>query len=63
MGVSLKVEDMKKGFYPTGGGYLIVKIDTADTIIKPIEFVNFAPPSKVVISYYLKSDKLPPQAK
>lgn len=63
MGVKLEIEDMKKGFYPTGGGYLVVKIDTTDEIIKPIEYVNFAPPDKVVISYYLKSDKLPPQAK
>ena len=63
MGVILKIEDIKKGFYPTGGGYVTIKINTQQDIIKPIEMVDFAPPDKVVISYYLKSDKLPPNAK
>lgn len=44
MGVFLNIEDMKKGFYPTGGGYLVVKIDTEQDLIKPIEFVHFTPP-------------------
>lgn len=36
MGVIMKIEDMKKGFYPTGGGYVVFKAETKDNFIHPI---------------------------
>lgn len=58
MGVDLTIVDIKKGYYPKGNGYIVFQVKSNE-FIKPIEFVKFSPPKKVVITYYIKTDKLP----
>jgi len=58
----LIIEDIKRGYYPKGFGYIIFKVKAGETI-KPINFTNFTPPNKVVITYYLKSGELPNSSK
>lgn len=54
--------DIKKGYYPKGHGYMVFNVK-APEIIKPIEFTKFTPPDRVVVTYYIKGDKLPNASK
>ena len=62
MNVSLNIMDVKKGYFPTGNGYVEFLVEKAE-FIKPIEFIKFSPPTKVVITYYVKENKLPNSSK
>ena len=58
----MNILDVKKGYYPTGNGYVEFLVEKTE-VIKPIEFIKFAPPTNVVITYYVKDNKLPNSSK
>ena len=62
MNVNLNITDVKKGYYPTGNGYVKFLVEKTE-FIKPISFVKFLPPTKVAITYYVKDNKLPGSSK
>lgn len=62
MGVELNITDIKKGYYPKGHGYILFNVRAQQKIL-PIELTKFSPPQKVVITYYIKTDKLPNESK
>ena len=62
MNVNLNIVDVKKGYYPTGHGYVEFLVEKTE-FIKPIELIKFSPPTNVVITYYVKENKLPNSSK
>lgn len=62
MNVNLNIVDVKKGYYPTGNGYVEFSVDPTE-YVRPIEIVKFTPPTKVMITYYVKDKKLPNESK
>lgn len=61
MGVDLNIKEVKKGYYPKGNGFIIFNVKTTPPI-KPINLVDFSPPNRVLIKYYVKGGKLPAAA-
>lgn len=62
MGVNLEIIDIKNGYYPVGKGYVEIRIPKIEEI-RPIRMVELGKPSQVIITYYVKDNKLPGSSK
>ena len=58
MGVILEIVDVKPGYFPVGKGFVDIKVPKIEEI-RPIRMVELGKPSPVVITYYVKDNKVP----
>ena len=57
MGVEVRLEKVKKGYYPKGGGSITYNVSCKKLV--PIEMVKFEAPTNIIITYYAKKNNLP----
>jgi len=62
MGVILEIEDVKPGYFPIGKGSVDIRVPKIEEI-RPIRMVELGKPSTVVITYYVKDNKVPGSSK
>ena len=62
MGVILEIGDVKSGYFPVGKGFVDIKVPKIEEI-RPIRMVELGKPSTVVITYYVKDNKVPGSSK
>ena len=62
MGVILEIGDVKPGYFPVGKGFVDIKVPKIEEI-RPIRMVELGKPSTVVITYYVKDNKVPGSSK
>lgn len=62
MGVNLEIIDIKPGYYPVGKGYVDVKVHKTEEI-RPIRITELGKPNQVIITYYVKDNKVPGSSK
>lgn len=57
MGLEVKFDKVKKGYYPKGGGSIVYSVTCKH--LKAIDLTKFEVPKEVLIRYYLKTNDLP----
>jgi RNA 3'-terminal phosphate cyclase len=57
MGVEVKLEKVKKGYYPKGGGSITYTVKVKKLV--PIQMLDFEPPMNVLVTYYGKKNNIP----
>ena len=62
MGIRLDIVDIKPGYYPVGKGYVEIKVPKIENI-QPIKMLELGKPNQVVITYYVKDNKVPGSSK
>ena len=62
MGVKLEIEEIKPGYFPIGKGYVDIRVPKIEQIV-PIRMVELKKPTNVVITYYVKDNKVPGSSK
>ncbi|CAM6005792.1 unnamed protein product [Sphagnum balticum] len=62
LGINLRIGDVRPGYFPVGRGHVTIGIDKCDEI-KPIKLVELGSPERVVITYYVKDQKIPASSK
>jgi RNA 3'-terminal phosphate cyclase len=62
MGVHLEILDVKAGYYPVGRGHIIIRVQKK-AVLHAINIVELGKPQRVVITYYVKDNKLPGSSK